>query len=91
MCGDATFDGLAAAGIAGTFDGMPSLFIRFAARCRAPFVASGGAVRSSRPPCTSPQQQPLLVLRGVSQQGTIRAQAAKVIAVTALHFCTRQR
>ena len=68
---------------------MPSLFIRFAARCRAPFAASGGIVRTPRP-CTLPQQ-PLLVLRGVSQQGTVRARAAKVIAVTALHFGTQQR
>jgi hypothetical protein len=80
---------LAAAGATVTFDGMPSLFIRFAARCRTPFAASGGAVRAPAP-CTSPRP-PLLVLRGVSQRGTVRAQAAKVIAVTALHFCTRQQ
>jgi hypothetical protein len=80
---------LAAAGAAVTFDGMPSLFIRFAARCRAPFAAAGGAARTPSP-CSAPRQ-PLLVLRGVSQKGTVRAQAAKVIAVTALHFGTQQQ
>jgi hypothetical protein len=35
--------------------------------------------------------QPLLILRGVSQQGTVRAHAAKMIAVTALHFGTQLR
>ena len=70
---------------------MPSLFIQFAARCRAPFAASGGnKERSPKKPCSVPAQ-PLLVLRGVSQQGTIRAQAAKVIAVTALHFVRQGR
>jgi hypothetical protein len=81
---------LAGSVVAGKFDTMPSLFIKFAARCRAPFAASGGNQKRSAKPCSTPPQ-PLLVLRGVSQQGTIRAQAAKVIAVTALHFGTQGR
>lgn len=85
---DATFGGLADAAAAATFEAMPSL-LKFAARCRAPFAASGGNGRSSKP-CSAPAQ-PLLVLRGVSQQGTIRAHAAKVIAITALHFGTQIR
>ncbi|CAN7459820.1 hypothetical protein LJR290_003008 [Variovorax sp. LjRoot290] len=67
---------------------MPSL-LKFAARCRASFAASGENGHSSKP--VSGPAQPLLVLRGVSQQGTIRAHAAKVIAITALHFGTQIR
>jgi hypothetical protein len=85
---DATFGGLADGAAAATFEAMPSL-LKFAARCRAPFAASGGIGRPSKP-CSAPAQ-PLLVLRGVSQQGTIRAHAAKVIAITALHFGTQIR
>jgi hypothetical protein len=59
-----------------------------AAKLRWPFAAAGH--RQALLPCDTPAQ-PLLVLRGVSQQGTIRARAARVIAVTALHFGTQQR
>jgi len=41
-------------------------------------------------PCSTPDQ-PLLVLRGVSVRETIRSRAAKVIAVTAMHFDVRRR
>jgi hypothetical protein len=68
---------------------MPS-FLKFAARCRAPFSARSCIETRPAQPCNTPRP-PLLVLRGVSQQGTIRAQAAKVIAVTALHFGTQVR
>ncbi|MDR6535381.1 hypothetical protein J2739_001141 [Variovorax soli] len=68
---------------------MPSFF-KFAARCRAPFSARSCIEARPTPPC-KPPRPPLLVLRGVSQQGTIRAHAAKVIAVTALHFGTQGR
>ena len=44
-----------------------------------------GAVPSSAP------DQPLLVLRGVSVRETIRSRAAKVIAVTAMHFDVQRR
>ena len=36
-------------------------------------------------------EQPLLVLRGVSVKETIRSRAAKVIAVTAMHFDVQRR
>jgi hypothetical protein len=36
-------------------------------------------------------EQPLLVLRGVSVRETIRSRAAKVIAVTAMHFDVQRR
>ena len=36
-------------------------------------------------------EQPLLVLRGVSVKETIRSRAAKVIAVTAMHFDVLRR
>jgi hypothetical protein len=86
---DATFGGLANGAAAATFEAMPSL-LKFAARCRAPFAASSGNGRSSKKPCGA-LAQPLLVLRGVSQQGTIRTHAAKMIAITALHFGTQFR
>jgi hypothetical protein len=55
-----------------------------AARFLLPFAAAG-VHRSAPAPCRTPAP-PLLVLRGVSQQGTIRSRAARVIAVTAMHF-----
>jgi hypothetical protein len=87
-CPDATFGGLAGRAAPATFEGMPSL-LKFVARCRTPFAAPGENGYSSK--AASELAQPLLVLRGVSQQGTIRAHAAKVIAITALHFGTQIR
>jgi len=60
-----------------------------AARLLLPFAAVG-VHRSSPAPCHTPAP-PLLVLRGVSQQGTIRSRAARVIAVTALYFDAQGR
>lgn len=55
-----------------------------AARFLLPFAAVG-LRRQAQPPRRA-QRQPLLVLRGVSQHCTVRATAARVIAVTAMHF-----
>ncbi|MDM0103346.1 hypothetical protein QTH97_00255 [Variovorax sp. J22R24] len=52
--------------------------------------ASTRPVQPAELPCSTPAQ-PLLVLRGVSLKETIRSRAAKVIAVTALHFDVRRR
>ena len=60
-----------------------------AARFLLPFAAVGFH-RQSPAPCRTPAP-PLLVLRGVSQQGTIRSRAAQVIAVTAMHFDAQGR
>jgi hypothetical protein len=81
---NAPFVGLAVAAEAGTFAVMSSL-TSFAARFRS---SPDAAIRPTAP-ASGTQAQPLLVLRGVSRQGTIRAEAARVIAVTALHFGTR--
>lgn len=54
-----------------------------------PFAAVG-LRRQSLAPCRTPAP-PLLVLRGVSQRGTIRSRAAQVIAVTAMHFDAQGR
>jgi len=54
-----------------------------------PFAAVGFHRRSPAPGRTP--TPPLLVLRGVSQQGTIRSRAAQVIAVTAMHFDAQGR
>jgi len=81
---NAPFVGLAVDAKAGTFATMPSLFL-LAARLRA---IPATACRRDSPACAA-HDQPLLVLRGVSRHGTIRAEAARVIAVTALHFGTR--
>lgn len=61
-----------------------------AARFLLPFAAVG-LHRRSPAPCRGAPAQPLLVLRGVSQQGTIRSQAARVIAVTAMYFDAQGR
>jgi len=60
-----------------------------AARFLLPFAAVGFH-RQAQASCHTPSQ-PLLVLRGVSQQGTIRSTAARVIAVTALYFDAQGR
>jgi len=60
-----------------------------AARFLLPFAAVGFHRRSPAPCRTT--APPLLVLRGVSQRGTIRSRAAQVIAVTALHFDAQGR
>lgn len=57
---------------------MPSL-LKFVARYRTPFAASGENGHSSKS-----ANEP-------AQHGTIRARAAKVIAITALHFGTQIR
>lgn len=58
-----------------------------AARFLLPFAAVGFHRRS--PARSIAPTPPRLVLRGLSQQSTIRSQAARVIAVTALHFDAR--
>ena len=58
-----------------------------AARCLRSFTSSGPA--APRSVAHQAVSTSLLVLRGVSHRPTIRAQAARVIAVTALHFGAR--
>ncbi|MDM0073381.1 hypothetical protein QTH90_03250 [Variovorax sp. J2P1-59] len=63
--------------------------LTLAARFRKSFAPSR-MFQPAEVPCSTPAQ-PLLVLRGVSVKETIRSRAAKVIAVTALHYDVRSR
>jgi hypothetical protein len=63
--------------------------LSLAARVRTSF-ASTRMFQPTATPCSTPTP-PLLVLRGVSLKETVRSRAAKVIAVTALHFDVRGR
>lgn len=58
--------------------------LSLAAKARMSF-ASNRMFDKAAAPCDTPAQ-PLMVLRGVSLRETVRSRAAKVIAVTALHF-----